>query len=115
MSFRLRTVIFSAFWLLPLMAQAYSPGAPIVINTGVSTSVPQIFAGLINVLLMWSTLVATALLLVGAVMMVGSAGTDEGAFSVSNGKKIVKAAIIGLAIILGSWMILSTAVYFIAG
>jgi hypothetical protein len=114
MSFRLRTLIFSAFCLIPAIAGAYTPGDPTVIDTGVHTSIPRIFEGLINVLLMWSTLVASTLFLVGALMMVASAGSEEGTFSVSNGKKIMKAAVIGLAIIVGSWMILSTVVYFFA-
>jgi drug/metabolite transporter (DMT)-like permease len=63
-------------------------------------------------LLRWSVLVATALFLLGCILMVGSGGDDA---TLSNGKKIMKASLIGLAIVLASWLILSTAVYFIAG
>lgn len=115
MRFLRRLVIISpAFLLLPALAHAYTPGAPISINTGVSATVQQIFNGLVNVLLLWSTLVATALFLLGALIMVGSAGTDEGFLSVSNAKKLMKGALIGLAIIVGSWMILSTVLFFIS-
>lgn len=86
-------------------------GAPIVVNTGVSSSVPTIVNGFINVLLSWSTLVATALFLLGSFVMVASGGEET---LLANGKKICKASLIGLAIIVGSWMLMSTVVSFIA-
>lgn len=85
--------------------------APLTISTGVTSTVPSVFNGVVNILLAWSSLVATALFLLGAILMVGSGGNDA---TLSNGKKIMKASLIGLAIILSSWMILSTAVSFIA-
>lgn len=84
---------------------------PLVISTGVTSSVPTIFNGIVNTLLLWSGLVATALFLYGCLLMVSSGGNDA---TLSSGKKIMQSSLIGLAIILSSWLILATAVSFIA-
>ena len=85
----------------------------ITIATGVpNVTIDSIMLGIINVLLALSGLVATALFLLGALYMVGSAGSEQLS---SAGKRIMKASLIGLAIILASWLILSTMVYLIAG
>lgn len=97
-----------ALFLLPVSAGA----VPLTIDTGVHTDVPSILQGLVNVLLAWSGLVATGLFLLGCILMVGSGGDES---TLAAGKKIMKASLIGLAIILSSWMLLSTVVYFIAG
>lgn len=94
--------------LLPFTLEA----APIIVDTGVSTTIPTIMDGLLSLMIRWSSLVATAIFLIGATLMVGSGGNDT---YLSAGKKLMKASIIGYAIILASWLILSTAVYFIAG
>lgn len=86
--------------------------AQVTIATGVSSTVPTVLNGIVNLLLLWSGLVATGLFLLGAFLMVGSGGNDA---YLSAGKKIMKASLIGLALILSSWMILSTVVFFIAG
>lgn len=86
--------------------------APISVDTGVSTTIPRIMDGILTILLQWSSMVATAIFLMGAILMVGSGGSDT---YLSAGKKLMKASIIGYAIILSSWLILSTAVFFIAG
>lgn len=86
--------------------------AQVQISTGVNTDIPTIMDGIISLLLMWSSMVATAIFLMGATLMVGSGGNDA---YLSAGKKLMKAAMIGYAIILSSWLILSTAVFFIAG
>ena len=104
----LRQVGGIALLLLPLRARAIS----VLIDTGVNTTIPQIMQGLVNLFLMWSFFIATAIFLMGAALMVGSGGKDE---FVSNGKKLMKASLIGLAIVLASWMILSSVVAFIAG
>ncbi len=77
------------------------------INTGVHTTIPQILGGILRILLAWSSLVATALFLGGALWMVASGGKDE---RVTVAKTVMKASLVGLAIIVGSWLILSTAV-----
>jgi len=81
------------------------------ISTNVHSDVGTIVQGIITVLLGWSGVVATALFLLGCLLMVGSAGSEK--FS-SSGKTIMKASLIGLAIILASWLILSTVVYLIS-
>ena len=105
-------IALAALLLVPAtVAAQYVPGAPVVVATGVNTSIPQIVAGVVNVLLFWATLVTTAIFLVGAAVMVGSAGGNQ----LDQGKKMMTAALIGYAIILSSWLILSTTVHFIAG
>ncbi len=101
----LRTIGTVVVLLLPALAYALD------INTGVSSDVPTILRGIVNVLLRWAGFVATALFLLGAFIMVGSGGSEA---NLATGKKIMKASLIGLALILSSWMILSTVVSFIA-
>ena len=86
--------------------------AQLTINTGVHSTVPQIIQGIVNILLLWSGLVTTAVFLGGAIWMVGSGGNEA---RVTTGKKVMKGALFGLFFILSSWLILSTAVFFIAG
>lgn len=111
-----RVATLGIVWLLyPLSvsAQAGIPCPPntVCIDTGVSTTVPGILGGIVNVLLLWSGLLTTALFLLGAILMVGSGGSEA---SLAAGKKIMKSSLIGLALILGSWLLLSTIVYFLA-
>ena len=102
----------AAGFLLFLASAGTVAADQVIIDTGVTSTIPSIFEGIVNLLLMWSGLVATALFLLGCILMVGSGGNDA---TLSSGKKIMKAALIGLAIILSSWLILSTVVSFIAG
>lgn len=106
-----KILIGTAAFALPLALAAQQPSSQVVIDTGVSTTIPQLISGIINVLLQWSGLVATGLFLLGATLMVASGGEDA---RLSAGKKIMKAAVIGLAFILASWLILSTVVSFVA-
>ncbi|MEQ1849886.1 MAG: hypothetical protein ABL890_04850 [Candidatus Peribacteraceae bacterium] len=92
--------------LLPIKVSAQ-----LRIDTGVYSTTETILTGIVDVLLLWSGVVTTAVFLIGALMMVASGGSDT---YLSAGKKIMKAAAIGLAIILGSWMILSTVVFIIS-
>ncbi|MSR67626.1 hypothetical protein EXS65_02265 [Candidatus Peribacteria bacterium] len=104
---RTRLLSIAVLVLFPFFTEA----APLVVNTGVDSSVPTILQGIVNVLLSWSGLAATGLFLLGSILMVGSGG--EEAF-LSAGKKIMKAALIGFALILASWLLLSTVIYFIS-
>ncbi len=101
--------------LLAIAFLTFSPyfasAAPLIVDTGVDSNVPTILQGIVNVLLGWSGLAATGLFLLGSIIMVGSGG--EEAF-LSAGKKIMKAALIGFALILGSWLMLSTVIFFIS-
>ncbi len=107
----LKKLSIAALLLLPAAAMAYTPGAPIVVSTGVVTTIPRIVAGIVNVLLFWGGGVTTTIFLIGTFMMVGSGG---GRF-LDNGKKLMIASLIGYAIILSAWLIMSTVVFFIAG
>ena len=102
----LKRALAVSLWLLPAVACAQ-----LDINTGVHSDVPTILQGFENVLLSWSGLIATAIFLLGAFLMVGSGGDEA---YLSAGKKLMKAALIGLAIVLASWMILSTVISFIS-
>ncbi len=93
-------------------ADDYVPGAPILIHTGVITTIPQIINGLIGTFLLWSTIVAATLFLLGAFAYTASGGEETWS---TNGKKMMKAALIGYAIVLGSWLIISTVFFFIVG
>lgn len=105
-----RRAIHTLLWSILFLAPAVS-AEPLRVDTGVNSTIPTIVAGIVNVLLLWSGVVATALFLLGAIIMVGSGGSDT---YLSAGKKIMKASIIGLAIILASWMILSTVVFLVS-
>ncbi len=106
-----RTVRFALAFVLLVISPAAHAGV-VWISTGVNSDIPHILQGIVNLLLMWSGLVATALFLMGAMIMVGSGGTDKW---LSAGKNLMKAALIGFALLLSSWVMISTMVYFIAG
>lgn len=103
-SLRFLTALLSA--LLPATACAEK----VIIRTGVTSTVAQVLAGLVNVQLAGAGIIATGLFLIGAMIMIGSTGNDQ---FVTAGKRLMKASVIGLVIVLSSWMILSTLVYFI--
>lgn len=103
--FRFSTALFFALVPSTVFARV------VIVDTGVHTTLPRIVAGIVNVLLMWSSGVAGALFLLGCILMVGSGGSDQ---MLSAGKRIMKGSLIGLAIVLASWMILSTVVAFIS-
>lgn len=86
-------------------------GRCITIGTGVSSSIPSIVQGVVNTFLVWSAFIATAVFLIGAVSLVGSMGAEKWS---AYGKSLMKAAVIGLAIVLGSWLIVSTVVFFLS-
>lgn len=106
-----RLSVIVILWVIPVaLMAACPPVCQVTVNTGVDSDVPTVLQGIVNVLLGWSALVATGLLLLGSILMVGSGGEEA---YLSAGKKIMKAALIGFAIILSSWLILSTVIYFI--
>lgn len=85
-------------------------GTKTCIDTGVHSTVPKIMEGFVNVLLGWSALVATTLFMLGAILMVGSGGEEK---YLTSGKAIMKASMMGFAVIMSSWLILSTAITFL--
>lgn len=104
----LRFIATAALLTVPAVVLA----GPVTVNTGVNTTIPQILQGIVDLILRWSSLIATAIFLLGAILMVGSGGNDA---LLSAGKRLMKASLIGLAIVLASWMILSTVVALVAG
>ncbi len=72
-------------------------------------SVPDIISGLVNVLFYMSAFVTLSVFLLGGFYMVASGGNEQ---VLGNGKKLMRFSLIGFAIILGSWMLLSTFVNF---
>ncbi len=113
-----RLMIAALFLLIPLAVYAQpagcigsGPGATqVCVGTGVSSTIPSILQGFVNVLFGWAALVATALFMLGSILMVGSGGEEK---YLSAGKAIMKSSMIGFAIVLSSWLILSTVIYFI--
>lgn len=86
-------------------------GTKVCVGTGVHSTVPSILQGFISIQIRGAILLTLGLFLLGAIIMVGSGGEEA---YLSAGKKIMKAAIIGLVIILSSWLILETVISFIA-
>ncbi len=115
-----RLMIVALLLLIPLVVfAAPSPpgcigdgagGTQVCVGTGVSSTIPSILQGFVNVLFGWAALVATALFMLGSILMVGSGGEEK---YLSAGKAIMKSSMIGFAIVLSSWLILSTVIYFI--
>lgn len=108
----MKSIIRIAAGILLLFPAVPAYALQVIVDTGINTTIPQILQGVVNLLILWSGVITTTLFLIGSTLMVSSGGSDA---LLSNGKKIMKASLIGLAIILSSWLILSTVVYFIAG
>ena len=114
MSLTFRIGMFLHHCLVSIASAVCTPNAAhtVCIDTGIGNSitVSSVIGKIVDVLLYWSGFVALTLFIIGGVMMIGSGGSDA---LLSSGKKIMKGALIGYAIVLGSWMILSTVLYFI--
>ncbi|MDD5055420.1 MAG: hypothetical protein PHZ00_04105 [Candidatus Peribacteraceae bacterium] len=111
MSFALRLAALLLGSFVP-SAFAQCPAHTVCIGTGLSPTltIAGVMGNVVNVLLYWSGFVALTLFIVGGVLMIGSGGSDA---LLSAGKKIMKGSLIGYGIVLMSWMILSTVLYFI--
>ncbi len=104
----LKTLAACALLLVPATAMAQRT---VIIDTTIRAGIPDILNGIVNVMLFWAMPLATVLFLIGAFMLVASGGNDT---TKDKAKKIMEASLVGLAIILSSWMILSTVVYLLA-
>lgn len=103
-------LLVSLLAFVPMLAVAQGcPVGFVCVDTGVYGTVPGIIAGLIQVLLILASLVAFTVFLLGGFYTAVSGGNEQ---TLGNGKKLMKAALIGFALILGSWMLLSTFVNF---
>lgn len=116
----LRKIYFTAMCLCLLLVPEVGAAAhgPIhvgsLLNFGTSgKSVPDMIQGIIFTLKSWAHGIAIMIFLFGAFCMIASRGKDEGFFALSKGKKTMEAAVIGLAIVYGSWLILSTVLFLI--
>ncbi len=89
---------------------AFAQIGVVKIDTGVTTTVERIFEGLINIMIVWGPILAASLFICGAFWMVLSGGEET---RLASGKKMMKGAAIGLAILLASWLILNTIVTFL--
>ncbi len=108
----LKAAVATLLAALPQTASAQYVPTKVVVSTGVTTTIPALIMGLVNVMLMWSSFITLAVFLVGAFIMVISGGEEK---FMSKGKSVMKGALIGYAFVLASWMIISTVVFFIAG
>ncbi len=92
-------------WIIPsALAQEV-----VVVDTGIGGTIPGILGGIVNVLFGLSTFIAFTVFMLGGFYTVASGGNEQ---ILGNGKKLMRFALIGLAIILGSWLLLSTFVNF---
>ena len=82
----------------------------IVLETGIRIAWPQLVANLTGFVAASAFGVCTLVFLIGASLLVISAGDQT---KVDNGKKMMVGALIGLAIIMGSYGILRTILYFL--
>ena len=113
----LRKIYFTVMCIGMLLVSE-AEAAPIAVgqllNFGTSgKTIPQMIQGIIDTLKSWAHGLAIMLFLFGAFCMIASRGKDEGFFALSKGKKTMEAAVIGLAIVYGSWLILSTVLFLI--
>ncbi len=114
----MQRIYFTAMCLCLLLLVPEAGAAPIGVgdlldfNTSGKT-VPEMIQGIIFTLKSWAHGIAIMLFLFGAFCMIASRGKDDGFFALSKGKKTMEAAVIGLAIVYGSWLILSTVLFLI--
>lgn len=91
-------------------------------GTAITTSGPEgpcnfcdalvVGQNIIQLLLEFATIAATLMIVVGALMMMFAAGSEE---KFATGKKTILNAVIGLTIALGSWLIVNIALQFLSG
>ncbi len=98
---------------LPALATAagYEP-VVVRLNGGFWVAFETVFRGLVNVMLLWAMPIAVTLFVFGAFRMAASGGSDN---AITQAKSIMKGSLIGFAIIAGSYLILSSILYIIAG
>lgn len=106
----LRIGTFSLAALLPRGGSANCPEHIVCVDTGVYSTIQMIFSGLINIMIVWGPILAAVIFICGAFWMVASGGEET---RLASGKKMMKGAAIGLAIVLASWLILNTIATFL--
>ncbi len=112
---RFLPLVTSLFLLLPELAFAVNPSMnnhTVTISTGVSSSIPAIMNTVIIIIHGLAVFIVVAVFLIGAMYMTASGGQES---VLTKGKTLMKSSLIGLAIISGSFMILSTFIRFLMG
>jgi hypothetical protein len=102
---------FLLLWVGSATAQAPPPGRTLPIGgLGVNMSFLALGANFIGSLVLLMIVLCTILFLVGALLLILSRGKED---QVSRGKNLMIGSLIGLAIVLGSYAIISTFLYFL--
>jgi hypothetical protein len=101
-----RTLVTLLALLAPVSAHARTLG----VNLGTSLSVEAILTNIINYMAGAIVFLASALFTVGAFYITFSRGEAD---AVTKGKNYMISAVIGMAVVLGSFAILRTVFYFI--
>ena len=105
-----RLLPFLLVWLsLPLPALAQRT---LQVGVGTSLNVNQIFNNVISYLAAGISFLAITMFMVGAFFIVFSRGEAD---TVKRGKDLMIGAIVGSAVVLGSYAILRTVLYFVYG
>jgi hypothetical protein len=84
----------------------------ITVSTGVGGTIPVIINNIIVIIHGLAFFVVVSVFLVGAFRMTASGGRES---EITKGKTLMTSSLIGLAIITGSFMILSTFIRFLVG
>lgn len=82
----------------------------VVLNTGIRIPITEVLSNITNFLAVSSIGVCTLLFVVGAAMITMSRGDQT---KVDNGKKLMISSLVGLAIVMGSYGIVRTVLYFL--
>lgn len=101
--------VAAAIASLPVSAFALE-NRSIVMTTGIRISFANAAENVVSFAAYSIGGVVTVLFLVGATFLIASAGKPE---RVETGKKLMKGSLIGMAIVLSSYMILRTVLYFV--
>jgi hypothetical protein len=99
----------------PIGAVDAMPPAPrtLHVGIGVNTSIPELILRIITAATIGITFICTALFLIGAFMLVFSAGKED---TIGTAKDMMTKSLMGMAVVLGSYAIIRTlffVVYFL--
>ena len=110
----------SLYWgVLPALA-VVSPLCPDAAKTGITPpgcggtipTVQNIITFVLNILLFASFIIALVFLIIGGIKWIMSGGDKEGA---SKAKETVTSALIGLAVVLGAWILINIVISTLTG
>jgi hypothetical protein len=104
---RLRIAVTAAFLSLPGLCAAQRT---LQVGIGTEFDFLTLAGNLMNYLASTITIVSSVVFIIGAFMMVASRGKDD---QVSTGKAMMTGSLIGMCVVLGSYGIYRTVLYFI--